>query len=424
MRRLCYTASVRDDSAPLAGLVVLDLTRVLAGPYCTRLLADLGARVIKIERPGAGDEMRRGPIQLEEGRDDQSTYFVRCNAGKESVGLDLGHVAAQSVMRDLARVSDVLVENFVPGVMARLGCDYETLAAVRPDLIYCSISGYGQTGPWRWRPAFAHLIHAASGMMRLEQGPDPAPRPANLQAADVLAGTHAFGAILAALWRRGRTGQGARLDVSMLETLIAADDVTFGSVLNGGPEHGAPRPGMLVKEIGGRYLALQTAGAAQVWPRLAALMGRRELATDPRFATPQARRLHWPELQDLIEQWLGRFATVEEAVEALTAARVPCAPVLSPSPATLTSRRSSMLTHRLFSGVSFAKRRCRPGFSVPQPLPARCCALSAVTTAPAMLSLATNTPLTLFLSLLRAEVISCCAVVADQSGVYLSYPSL
>ena len=97
VRRLCYTASVRDDAAPLAGLVILDLTRVLAGPYCTRLLADLGARVIKIERPGAGDEMRRGPIQLEEGRDDQSTYFVRCNAGKESVGLDLGHVAAQGV---------------------------------------------------------------------------------------------------------------------------------------------------------------------------------------------------------------------------------------------------------------------------------------------------------------------------------------
>src|SRR5882724_9979645 len=118
--RLCYTASVRDAAAPLAGLVVLDLTRVLAGPYCTRLLADLGARVIKIERPGSGDEMRRAYLQLEDGRDDQSTYFVRCNVGKESVALDLGHVAAQRVMRDLARVSDVLVENFVPGVMARL----------------------------------------------------------------------------------------------------------------------------------------------------------------------------------------------------------------------------------------------------------------------------------------------------------------
>jgi CoA:oxalate CoA-transferase len=321
---------VPDDSSPLAGLVILDLTRVLAGPYCTRLLADLGARVIKIERPGSGDEMRRAYLQLEDGRDDQSTYFVRCNVGKESVALDLGHPEAPGVMRDLARVSDVVVENFVPGVVARLHCDYETLAAVKPDLIYCSISGYGQSGPWRHRPAFAHLINAASGMMSLEQGPDPAPRPANIQAADVLAGTHAFGAILAALWRRARTGQGARLDVSMLETLVAADDVTFGSVLNGGDEHGAPRPGMLVQEIAGRYVALQTAGAAEIWPRLTTVMRRPELAIDPRFATPQARREHWPELRDTVGEWLGGFKTVDDAVDALTAARVPCAPVLSP----------------------------------------------------------------------------------------------
>jgi len=328
---LCYTAPVRADRSPLAGLVVLDLTRVLAGPYCTRLLADLGARVIKIERPGLGDEMRRGMLQLEEGRDDQSTYFVRCNAGKESVALDLGHPAARAVVLDLARAADVVVENFVPGVTARLGCDYETLAAVKPDLVYCSISGYGQTGPWRLRPAFAHLIHAASGMMRLEQGPDPAPRSANLQAADVLAGTHAFGAILAALWRRARTGAGGRLDVSMLETLIAADDVTFGSVLNGGPAHGAPRIGMIVREINGGHLALQTAGAPDILPRLLSLMGRSELLADPRFATPAARREHWPELRETIEEWMGRFATVDEAVDVLTAARVPCAPVLSPA---------------------------------------------------------------------------------------------
>ena len=323
---------MRDASSPLAGLVVLDFTRVLAGPYCTRLLADLGARVIKIERPGEGDEMRRGLLQLEEGRDDQSTYFVRCNAGKESVALDLGRPEARPIIQDLARVSDVVVENFVPGVAARLGCDYQTLSGARSDLVYCSISGYGQTGPWRARPAFAHLIHAASGMMHLEQGQEePAPRPANLQAADVLAGTHAFGAILAALWRRARTGHGARVDVSMLESLVAADDVTFGSVLNGGEELHAPRPGMLVQEIGGRYLALQTAGAAEIWRRLAALMGQPELYSEPHFATPQARRVHWPELRDIISRWLKRFTTVDEAVEVLTAARVPCAAVLSPT---------------------------------------------------------------------------------------------
>jgi CoA:oxalate CoA-transferase len=321
---------VHDHSAPLDGLVVIDLTRVLAGPYCTRLLADLGARVIKIERPGVGDEMRRGPIQLESGREDQSTYFVRVNAGKESVALDLGRPEARQVVRDLARVGDVVVENFLPGVVAQLECDYETLRAVNPDLVYCSISGYGQSGPWRRRPAFAHLIQAASGLMHLEQGADPAPRPANLQAADVLAGTHAFGAIMAALWRRASTGQGARVDVSMLETLIAADDVSFGSVLNGGEEQGAPRPGMMVCEIAGRYLALQTAGSGQILVRLAKLMDQPELTMDPRFATLKARREHWPELREIIERWLTCFASVDEAVDVLTAARVPCAPVLSP----------------------------------------------------------------------------------------------
>ena len=320
-----------DSSAPLAGLVVLDFTRVLAGPYCTRLLADLGARVIKVERPGDGDETRRGIFQLEEDREDQGTYFVRCNVGKESVALDLGHPEARPILRDLARVADVVIENFVPGVVDRLGCDYETLAAERPDLVYCSISGYGQTGPWRQRPAFAHLVNAASGMMHLEQGPEPAPRPAYIQAADVLAGTHAFGAILAALVRRGRTGEGARLDVSMLETLIAAEDLTFGSVLNGGDAHPWPRAGMLVQEIGGRYLALQTVGPAEIWRRLTALMERPELTTDPRFATPMARRQHWPELSELIGKWLARFDSVDDAVEVLTAARIPCAPVLSPA---------------------------------------------------------------------------------------------
>jgi crotonobetainyl-CoA:carnitine CoA-transferase CaiB-like acyl-CoA transferase len=196
--------------------------------------------------------------------------------------------------------------------------------------VYCSISGWGQTGPWRLRPAFAHIVNAASGLMHLEQGEDRGPRASNLQAADVLAGTHAFGAILAALWRRAQTGRGGVIDVSMLETLVAADDVTFASVLNGGDEMGAPRPGMLVYEIGGRHLALQTGGAVEIWPRLAALMGRPELLDDPRFATPVGRRENWTAMCDIIGRWLDGFATVDEAVEVLTAARVPCAPVLTP----------------------------------------------------------------------------------------------
>jgi len=321
---------VADPTAPLADLVVLDFTRVLAGPYCTRLLADLGARVVKIERKGGGDDMRKGHLQLDASRDDQSTYFTRINVGKQSVGLDLGHPATRDVVRDLAGKADVAVENFAPGVAQRLGIDYPSLAAVKPDLVYCSISGFGQTGPWRERPAFAHIIHAASGLMHLEQGDLEAPRSANLQAADVLAGTHAFGAILAALWRRQRTGQGARLDVSMLEALVAADDVSIAAGLNGGEKIGAPRPGMGVYEVGGRHLALQVVGSMDLWPRLLAMMERPEFAQDPRFATPVARRQHWPELRDLVGAWLQRFKTVEDALEALNAARIPAAPVLEP----------------------------------------------------------------------------------------------
>ncbi len=246
------------------------------------------------------------------------------------MAVDLGHPQGRQVVVDLCRVADVFVENFAPGVVDRLGLGYAEMAAVKPDLIYCSISGFGQTGPWRERPAFAHIVNAASGMMFLEQGELDAPRASNLQAADVLAGTHAFGAILAALRRRDRTGRGAYLDVSMLEALIAADDVSYAAVLNGGEAQGAPRPAMGVYAVGDRHLALQTGGAAALWPRLLEMLGRPGLAQDPRFVTPDQRRRNWPALRDIIGEWLGRFATVEDALEALRAARIPAAPVLTP----------------------------------------------------------------------------------------------
>jgi glutaryl-CoA transferase len=316
---------------PLTGVTVLDLTRVLAGPYCTRLLADLGARVIKVERPGEGDEMRKNPHQVEPGRDDQSTYFIRINAGKESVAIDLSREGGQAVLRDLARVADVFVENFTPGVVAKLGCDYEAIRAVKPDIVYCSISGFGQSGQWRLRPAFAHIVNAVSGLMYLEQGDDPAPKAANLQAADVLAATHAAIVILAALRRRDRDGRGAYLDVSLLEALVAGDSMTFPSVLNGGQEHGNPRPGLLVYELGGRYFALQAVGAPQLWERLVAVMERPDLLGDSRFATAEARRRHNDGLRTIIGGWVARFPSVDKVLEVLVAARIPCAPVLRPA---------------------------------------------------------------------------------------------
>jgi glutaryl-CoA transferase len=319
------------DELPLAGHTILDLTRVLAGPYCTRLLCDLGARVIKIERPGDGDETRRNYLQLEPGRGDQSSYFHRVNAGKESVAVDMARPEGRAVIHDLARHADVFVENFMPGVAGRLGCDEKTLRALKPDLVYCSISGFGQTGPWRARPAFAHIINAQSGLMHLEQGDEAAPRASNLQAADVLAGTHAAGAIMGALIRRGRTGRGAYLDVSMLEALVAADSVTYAAVLNGGQEHGNPRPGMVVAAIGDRSLAMQFVGSAELWPRMLGLMGRPELDRDPRFDSTEKRRVNWRALREIVTAWLLTFPSVDAALAALAEARIPCAPVLRPA---------------------------------------------------------------------------------------------
>ncbi len=296
--------------------------------------------------------MRRNYLQLEAGRGDQSSYFTRVNAGKESIGVDMSRPEGQAIIRDLAQVADVVVENFMPGVIARLQCDYETLRAVKPDIIYCSISGFGQTGPWRSRPAFAHIINAASGLMHLEQGDEPAPRASNLQAADVLAATHAATAILSALIRRGRTGKGAYLDVSMLEALIAADSVTYAAVLNGGEEYGNPRPGMIVAPIGDRYLAMQFTGSPELWPRLLSVMGP-ELGRDPRFDTSEKRRANWRELRPIVESWLAAFRTIEDAIKTLAEARIPCAPVLRPAEVIA---ESHLATRQFFPAVPHPAR--------------------------------------------------------------------
>ena len=327
---MTISAPTAPDEPLLAGITVVDFTRVLAGPYCTRMLADLGARVIKIERPGEGDEIRHTIFQLDPEHTDQSTYFTRLNAGKQSIAIDLAHPQARAIALDLARSADVVVENFSPGVMARYGLDDAALRALRPDLVYCSISGFGQTGPLSSMQAYAHLINAISGMMDLDRCGDPNPRVSYLQTADVLAGAHAFGAICAALVRRGRNGRGAYLDVSMLECLVAADDMSYGSLLNGGPAQRQPRIGMVVHPIGDRYVAVQSAGAPHLWTRLSALIGRPGIATDPRFATPMARRANWPALLQILHEWLDSFDSVDQAVETLSRARIPAVPMLSP----------------------------------------------------------------------------------------------
>lgn len=204
----------------LAGLRIADFTTMIAGPYGTRLFADMGAEVIKIETPSGGDGMRsRRPI-----RDGRSSYFGTLNVGKKSVALDLrtptGHEAASA----LAQQADVVVENFRPGIMKRLGLDYETLAAGRADLVYCSVSGYGQTGPMASLPAYAPIMHAVSGydVANLEYQLDStAPASTGVFVADVVAGIIAYGAILTGLQARSRTGRGGYFDVSLLETMLS-----------------------------------------------------------------------------------------------------------------------------------------------------------------------------------------------------------
>lgn len=323
--------STGDDSdAPLAGYVVVDFTRVYSGPYCTKMLSDLGATVIKLERPGEGDEVRFAGMQLNPARTDQSAYFARMNAGKRSIALDFSHPQAREVVHDLVRRADVVVENFSPGVMAKYGFDEPGLRRIRPDLVYCSISGFGQTGPLRSMQAYAHLVNAFSGMMELDRGGIFPPRANNLQAADVLAGVHAFGAICAALLRRARTGKGAFLDVSMLESLVVADDINFCALLNGGTAARAPRAGMAILPIGDRHVAMQIGGSSAMWPRLTELIGRPDLIDDQRFASPGARRENWSELLEILSEWSRRFQSPDEAVDALARARMPGVPMLMP----------------------------------------------------------------------------------------------
>ncbi|MSQ65631.1 MAG: CoA transferase [Limnohabitans sp.] len=322
--------SATDTHSLLDGYKICDFTRVLAGPYCTRLLSDLGAAVYKIEKPNEGDEIRYVIPQMNGETGDQSAYFARVNAGKKSIALDFKRAEALDIVRDLVLQCDVVIENFSPGVMAKYHLDYESLKAIKPDLIYCSISGFGQTGPLRHMQAYAHLINAFSGMMELDRsGPSP-PRVSNLQAADVLAGAHAFGLICAALLRKAKTGQGAYLDVSMLECLICADDVNFAALLNGHEAPRKPRPSMVIHQVGSNYLALQIGGAPGMWEKLIRIMNMPDLAHDERFATGPARRKNWAEVLEVIYAWLDQCSSVDEALALLAAERFPSVPMLQP----------------------------------------------------------------------------------------------
>ncbi len=313
-------------SKPLDGIRVLDLTRVLSGPYCTALLADLGADVIKLESP-AGDEYRHiGPFKQGE-----SALFTLNNRGKRSMTLDLKAPADLALARAIAGRVDVVVENFRPGVAERLGLGAAALRAKNPRLIYCSISGFGQDGPFRDLPAYDVVVQAMSGLMAATGEEGGAPLQTGEALGDLIAGLFASWSIMAALVQRDRTGQGAALDVAMYDALFSM--LTTSHALN-------LYAGVLPERVGNRHPLSTPFGCfatrdGQVviavlnnkqFARLADLIGHPEAVNDPRFASDEIRTEHEPAVRALVEGWSSQLST-QEAVAALSAVNLPTAPI-------------------------------------------------------------------------------------------------
>jgi CoA:oxalate CoA-transferase len=311
---------------PLQGVRVLDFSIMLAGPYCARLLADVGAEVIKIEPP-EGDDMRlRTPL-----RDGHSAYFGQLNAGKRSLALDLKSPDAVKLVHQLVKETDILVENFRPGVMDRLGLGYEALRAINPRLIYCSISGYGQTGPAAERAAYAMIVHAESGfdrsLMRYA-GDRDRPAAGAIFVADVLGGIYGYSAVQTALVQRARTGVGQRIDVALMDCMLnllvyELQEAQFPV----GTPRGAYGP---VRARDGDILI------APITPRnfaaVCEVTGQRELTDDARFKTVPGRGANWAAMMQVIEKWTEQY-TVRECMVALDRAGVPCAEYRDPGAA-------------------------------------------------------------------------------------------
>ncbi|MBR1127337.1 CaiB/BaiF CoA transferase family protein [Bradyrhizobium iriomotense] len=300
-----------------AGLRVLDFSTTIAGPHCARMLADMGAEVIKIETDG-GETMRTRP-PLRKGC---STAFGQLNVGKKSLVLDLKSEDGRDAVYRLAATADILVENFRPGVMHRLRLDYDRLRQVNPKLIYCSISGYGQTGPSAELPAYAPVIHAASGYDMAHLAYQPGrhrPDYCGIYHADVVTGTYGFGAIASALYQRTVTGRGQHIDVSMLEsmltlTLTELQSSQFAVTL-------PPRPMFGPTETASGYVMI-TVASEKTFQALMGVIGRPEWVSDPRFATYAPRRANWAALMDGVEVWSRQLST-DACLLALGAAGVP-----------------------------------------------------------------------------------------------------
>ena len=318
------------NSRALAGVRVVDLTRVMTGPYCTMMLGDMGADVVKIEQPGKGDDTRAwGPPFI----GGESAYYLSVNRNKRSITLDLKHEAARGILWRLIDGADVVVENFSPGTAGRLGFGYEQVRARRPDIVYCSISGFGQEGPARGRTAYDLIVQGMSGLMSVTGAPDGPPTRFGVPIADIAAGMFAAYAIASALFHRQRTGEGQYIDTTMLGGQVAL--LTYQAAIYFATGEAPARTGN-AHPIIAPYQTFKTrdgyvnvaSGNDAIWARFCRAMGLERLLDDPRFADNAGRITNLPALVEVIEEAFSGYETAE-IVRRLDAASVPCGPIYS-----------------------------------------------------------------------------------------------
>jgi crotonobetainyl-CoA:carnitine CoA-transferase CaiB-like acyl-CoA transferase len=318
----------------LAGIRVLDLSRILAGPWATQLLADLGAEVIKVERPGDGDDTRGwGPPFVSGAHDADlfSAYFLAANRGKKSVAVDLSSQDGREIIESLARSCDVVVENFRVGVARRLGFDFQTLSAINPGLIYCSITGFGQTGPHKDKPGYDLLVQAMGGLMSITGSPGGEPMKVGVAVADILTGLYATVAILAALNERHTSGLGQHIDLALLDVQIAAlanQGMNFLASGKAPPRNGNAHPNIVPYQAfatSDGHIVVAVGNDAQ-FARLVAVLSLPELSADLRFVTNADRVQNRAALIPILSQKI-RSLRKRDLLRALEENRVPAGPI-------------------------------------------------------------------------------------------------
>jgi CoA:oxalate CoA-transferase len=302
--------------APLDGVKVVDFTRVLSGPFCTKALRDLGADVTKIEPP-AGDVGRAGVPHV----GSMSTYYAQQNAGKRNLSLDLNWPEAREIVKSLCKEADVVVENFRPGTLARFGFGYEDLVKINPGIVYVSISGYGQTGPWRNRPAFAPTVHAETGLTHILQqhyeGAMTEMRNDACSHADVYTGLQAAVAVLSALFHRSRTGAGQYVDVSMAATMLAVNERAGAQLAEADvkdePIALSANESPIFELPDGRQLTIATSPVfSPMFIRYCSMMRRTDLLKDPRFLTATLRKANLAEFLGEVRAWIQTFTDLDQ----------------------------------------------------------------------------------------------------------------